>query len=291
MQKKQYLDEIQRLDPLKDHLRIVYLSAEYEFPWDGTRALEFALFRTYAVPSVSKILDQTEEFYKRPQKRYDDTSLIIAELYENGYDSERGRAVLRNMNRQHGRYSIANDDFIYVASTFVFEPPRWMERFAWRPMCKQEKLGLFYFWREVAHRMNIKNFPQDYDDFERFNRNYEQQHFMYAESNQRVGNATVDLFLGWLLPRFMYPLGRPFIYALLDDSLITAFGFKKPPAIFGWLAATSLKLRAGLVRMLPARNKPALFTAKPHRSYPHGYTLDQIGPPSSVQHKETDNTA
>jgi len=98
------LDRILQLDPQRDHQEIVSLtSSYYEFPFDVTRSLEFALFRTFAVPSVSALLDHTGEFQQRPQKRYDDTDLLLSALYEYGYDSERGRAALRRMNQQHGR--------------------------------------------------------------------------------------------------------------------------------------------------------------------------------------------
>ena len=50
-------DQIQRLDPEKDNQRIVFLSTCYDFPFDTTRALEFALFRTFGVPSISSLLD------------------------------------------------------------------------------------------------------------------------------------------------------------------------------------------------------------------------------------------
>ena len=60
------LNEIKTLDPVKDHLRIVFLDVCFEFPWDTTRALEFALYRTYCVPSVSALLDKTGEFAARP---------------------------------------------------------------------------------------------------------------------------------------------------------------------------------------------------------------------------------
>ena len=46
------LDEIRKLDPEKDHQRIVFLSTRYEFAFDTTRALEFALFRTFCVPDL-----------------------------------------------------------------------------------------------------------------------------------------------------------------------------------------------------------------------------------------------
>ncbi|MBV8610240.1 MAG: hypothetical protein JO034_22615 [Singulisphaera sp.] len=50
------LDEIRRLDPERDHQRIVHLCACYEFAFDMVRSLEFALFRTYCVPSISGLL-------------------------------------------------------------------------------------------------------------------------------------------------------------------------------------------------------------------------------------------
>jgi hypothetical protein len=197
MARASILEQIQALDPERDHQRIVFLSKCYDFAFDTVRALEFALYRTYCVPSISGLLDRTGEFLRRPQKRYDDTDIIVSELMEWGYDSDRGRAALRRMNQIHGRFAIANDDFLYVLSTFIFEPIRWNARFGWRPMCEQERLGYFYFWREVGRRMNIKEIPDRYDEFERFNVEYERTRFHFAESNQRIGAATRDLFLSW----------------------------------------------------------------------------------------------
>src|SRR5882672_8795871 len=207
MSRTTILDEIRPLDPLQDHLRIVYLSTCFEFPFDTTRALEFALFRTFCVPSVSALLDRTGEFRDRAQKRYDDTDLIVSELMERGYDSERGRRALLRMNQQHGRFAIANEDFLYVLSTFVFEPIRWNEQFGWRLLCAQERLGYFYFWREVGRRMNIRGIPLDYDVFERFNKDYEREHYRFTEANRRVGAATRELFASWF-PRFLAPVVR-----------------------------------------------------------------------------------
>jgi len=73
------LETIRRLDPEKDRQRIVFLSSCYDFPFDTTRALEFALFRTFCVPSISALLDRTAEFQKRPQKRYDDTDIVVSD--------------------------------------------------------------------------------------------------------------------------------------------------------------------------------------------------------------------
>jgi hypothetical protein len=104
------LSEIESLDPMRDHQRIVFLSCRVDFPWDTTRALELALFRTFCIPSISALLHRTQEFERRAQKCYDDTDIIVSELMEHGYDSERGRAALRRMNQIHGRFVISNED-------------------------------------------------------------------------------------------------------------------------------------------------------------------------------------
>src|SRR5262245_50097783 len=247
------LHAIERLDPEKDHQRIIFLSTCYDFPFDTTRALEFALFRTFCVPSISALLDRTGEFSKRPQKRYDDTDIIVSEL----------------------------------------EPIRWNERFGWRLLCEEERLGYFYFWREVGGRMNIRDIPSDYQVFERFNRDYERQHYRFTEANRRVGGATRELFVSWF-PSFLAPVVRSTIYALLDDRLIESFGFPQSSRLMRWLVPGALRLRAGFARLLPPDRKPRLRTEMGHPTYPDGYVIEHLGPPdtnpslltSSVSRKE-----
>src|SRR5258708_40211557 len=100
------LEAIRRLGPEKDCQRILFLSTCYDFPFHTTRALEFALFRTFCVPSVSELLDRTGEFQRRAQKRYDHTDLIVSELTERGDDTDPGKPPLRRMNQLHGRLTI-----------------------------------------------------------------------------------------------------------------------------------------------------------------------------------------
>lgn len=272
-------DEIRRLDPEQDNQRICYLDSCFEFPFDMTRALEFALFRTFASARISGLLAETGEFTERPQKRYDDTDLIISEIYASGYDSEKGLAAIRRMNQQHGRFQIAAEDLRYVLSTFVLEPIRWMDRFGWRPMDPVEKQAQFVFWREVARRMNIPDVPLDLAALEAFNQAYEAEHFHYAPSNHRVAQPVREMFVGWLLPGPLRFLGRPFVHALMDDRLLAACGF--PPVSPSWRAIVEagIRLRARALRRLPPRRRPLLRTQLPRRkTYPDGWTMETLGP-------------
>jgi hypothetical protein len=200
MARSTVLNEIRGLDPETECQRIVFLSTCFDFPFDTTRALEFALFRTFAIPSVAALLDNTGEFLVRSQKRYDDTDIIVSELVEHGYDSDRGRRALRRMNQLHNRFVISNDDFLYVLSTFIFEPIRWNQQFGWRPLCEQERAAYFYFWREVGRRMNIKHIPAEFQTFEHFNRDYETAHFVIRQlltaSGSRLGSCSSAGFRG-----------------------------------------------------------------------------------------------
>jgi hypothetical protein len=253
-----------------------------DFPFDTTRSLEYALFRTFAVPGISALLDRTGEMTLRGQKRYDDTDIIVSELVEWGYDSERGKSALRRMNQLHGRFAgqIPNDQFLYVLSTFVFEPVRWNARFGWRPLVEKERLAYFHFWREVGERMGIREIPGSYDAFEAFNVDYERRHYAYAEANRRVGDATMRTMAQWF-PAPLRPLVRLGLLAVMDEALLRSFGYTKPPAVVRWLAARVMQCRAAVLRRLPRHRKPYLRTAGSHRSYPQGYRIELLGPVSA----------
>lgn len=262
-----WLREIATLDPERDAQRIVFLDGSLEFPWDTERALELAFYRTYAVPSVARLLGATGETAGRPQKRYDDTRILIATFCEHGYDSDLGRRAIRRMNHIHGRFAISNEDYLYVLSTMVFEPIRWNARFGWRPLIQAERLATFYFWREVGRRMAIRDLPESYDAFERFNVDYEHTYFAPTDAGHELAVATRDL-----------RRGRAIVHALLDEPLLDALGLPHPSPSFRRLVEAGLRARARTVRRLPPRRRPRLRTLERHRSYPGGYELETLGP-------------
>ena len=199
----------------------------YEFPWDVVRALEVALMRTFCSPRISGLLHRTGEFRKHGQKRYDDTALLVAEFMQNGYEGDRGNKAIAHMNKIHGVYHIENDDFLFVLSTFIFLPIQWINNYGWRKTMVIEREALFYFFKAVGQRMNIKNIPGSLEAFENFVREYEMRNFIPVDTNHAVGNATVNIVKGWM-PFFAKPFVLPVMKCLLDEKMLKALGYSSP---------------------------------------------------------------
>ena len=254
----------------------MWLSGAWDFPWDSRRALELALLRTFAVPRESELLVETGEFLERTQKRYDDTIILISTIGTHGYDSDLGRRAIRRMNQIHQRHPIANDAFLYVLSTFVLEPARWIDRWGWRRLSDHERDANYYFWREVGRRMAIRDIPDSLADLERFSLAYERQHFAFHPANRALAEATRELFLSWWLPRALRPAGRPFVHAVMDEPMRAAFGFPDPPPAVRWTLAVGLRARAALLRLLPPRRRP--YRLPPTRTYGGDVPIEETGP-------------
>ena len=269
--------EIETLDPAVEYQRIYYLLSCYEFAWDMEKALEFALFRTYAIPSISALLSWTGEFQNNTRKRYDDTELLLSEIAENGQDSERGESAIGRINEMHARFRISNNDMLYVLSTFVVEPVRWLERFGKRAMTQTEVDACVNYYRALGTNMGIDDIPQTYTAIDRFNRRYEEKNFRYAPSNAEIGSVTRDLLLSFYLPEFAVSVGRPAVHALCDRSLRDAMGFERPPGWLEWMLTNALKLRGRSMRLLPARRRPRLLTKRNRPTYPDGYRIIDLG--------------
>jgi hypothetical protein len=120
--------------------------------------------------------------------------------------------------------------------------------------------------------MGITDIPASYDAFEAWARDYERAQFRFAETNQRIGTATRDLFASWF-PRILTPFVRIGIYAMLDDAMIHSFGFPRPLPATRTLLRGALRLRGAFVRWLPPRATGHFFTDNRNRTHPRGYDI------------------
>jgi hypothetical protein len=267
------------LDPARDFHEIYRLMGAREFPWDMTQALSFALFRTYAVPSIGALLARTGELTERAQKRYDDTVLILDAVVEHGPDSSPGRAAIRRMNQMHRSYDISNDDLRYVLATFVVTPIRWTDEYGWRRMTEAERVASANYYRVLGRHMGIRDIPATWQAFARFLDAYEREHFGFDAGARGVAESTLAL-LATFPPNNRLPVAlvRRISLATMDAPLLEAFGFAQPHRALRALVRGALKARGRFVRFLPPRREPFFAREMPQiRSYPAGYDVADLG--------------
>jgi hypothetical protein len=272
-------DALSRRDPDTDYQEIYRQLATLEFPWDIYQALTFALFRTYAVPSIGHLLHRTGEFTARVQKRYDDTVLILDAVLEHGFDHPTGRAAIRRMNQMHGAYPISNDDLRYVLAAFVVVPARWLRDYGWRELTDVESRASVAYYRRLGTLMGIQDIPADLTGFELLLDDYEAAHFQRNDSSREIADATLDLMATFPAQRIL-PVSwvRGGAQALMDPQLIDALGYSPPNRRLVTGVHRALRARAALVRRLPPRRRASYASRRADiRSYRPGYDVAALG--------------
>lgn len=264
------------LHPDGDYLQIFRQTFDVAFGWEVSRALELAVFHTFAVPSISEILDQSGEFTKRGQKRYDDTVALLREIARDGPMSPRGRTAIRRMNWIHRAYDISNDDLVYVLATFVVVPVRWISRYGWRNLTEKEIRAAVSYYRVVGRLMGIRRIPSTYAGFASYLDAYEREHHSFSEANRRLAVALIEVFKAWF-PRPVRPLTRCCIVAALGQPLRRALGLPEPSVLVRAGVHVALRSRAALMRLFPPLRLGRKGSRR-LRSYPCGYALSDLGP-------------
>ncbi|HEY6877340.1 MAG TPA: oxygenase MpaB family protein [Polyangiales bacterium] len=269
---------IAELDAERDCERIVRLLLLYEFPFDLQRALEIALVHTYGSRSVARLLDKTGEFEKRGQKRYDDTRTLIAYFLVGGFRLSDGQRAIEQMNRIHARYTIPNDDYLFVLWTFIDFPIQWMREFGWRAFTAHEAHAWFTFWCEVGRRMGLKDIPPTKPAFDMFVHAYEAREFVPNEASRRVTEATIRIIEAWV-PAALRPLVGPVLLSLVRPHMLPAAQLSAPPAWVGQVARGVLKTRARIKRYVSLENVPVRVEDTKNRTYPnYDFTIETLGP-------------
>ncbi|WP_296601857.1 oxygenase MpaB family protein [Nocardioides sp.] len=265
------------LDPETDFVEIYRNVVMYEFPWDMNQALSFALFRTYAVSGIGRLLDETGGFTGDVQKRYDDTALLLEPPTRVGFEHPEAKAAIRRINAMHRAYDIPDHEFRYVLSTFVVVPKRWLDDYGKRPLTPTELEASVRYYRTLGRHMGIKEIPETYADFAELMDSYEAEHFGYDEGARRVADSTLALMQTF----YAAPLRRPaglFARALMDDPLREAFRYDAPAGVVQRVSRSALRARGLALRALPTRRDPKrIEDISWIRSYPDGYRIEELG--------------
>ena len=251
-----------------DAFRIQQTIGELEFPFTFEKALQFALFRTYGIPSISKLLVETRQFSEKATstKRYADTAVLIQEFA--GYEpkSERSIEAIGRMNFIHSVYrksgKILDDDMLYTLSLFAGEPVRWIDRYEWRKLEEVEKCAIATFWKAMGDAMGIgyeklksggeggKGWRDGLEWMEEvleWAEGYEKEYMVPDQNNRQTADHTVAILL-WGVPQVLVGFGQNLVYAIMDDRLRKAMMYEKPPQVYFTLVSGLLTTRKYLIR-------------------------------------------
>ncbi|KAK3387328.1 hypothetical protein B0H63DRAFT_493656 [Podospora didyma] len=254
---------------------------ELEFPFTFYNATSFALFKTYAIPTISKLLMNTGQLSKteNASNRAADTAVLVTEYTFNPPASDRAVDSIARMNYLHQGYrkagTISDDDLLYTLALFALEKIRWTDRFEWRTVTPLEKCAIGVFYRHLGYAMEIpfdvlnpylpkgpngKVLPDEEIDgltwleaLDAWSRQYELDFMVPAQSNKDLAQYTLDVFL-IKLPKSVVPFATKVVSALLEPRVRTAMMLVQPGPIHTLLLKTTLTLRRwALMYLLPPR--------------------------------------
>jgi hypothetical protein len=193
---------------------------------------QWALIRTFAVASGTKLLDKTNQLSSPANvgKRAEDTSLLLVEMMLGDLDSKRSMTAVAKVNWLHAKYKkhIKNDDMIFTLSEFIIEPIKFINQWGWRRLTRMEEVARFVLWREIGNRMGIQDIPDTLEQLKEWLGEFEAREMAYADSNANCANSTLELFLRGV-PGFLHRPMHGIARALMEPRVNEAIGWRPAP--------------------------------------------------------------
>lgn len=243
-------DRIARLDPVRDYAEIVRLLMFHEFPWDVRMAGRLMVWHLYANGWVAAAVGRTDDLLSRSEV----TSLAFGDLVEHGFDSPRGREVLRFINRGHRGPLVTAGHLAFALAALAVTLVRWLDRYGWRPVTSGERAALATFYAELGRRMGVRDLPRGYDELAAYLASCEAG-FAPSPAGRLCSERTLAMArarVAWPLR----PLVRPVVAALLDPGVRAAVGLRAPARPVRLAVSAVLRARRRIVRLLPPRANP-----------------------------------
>ncbi|KAI3322672.1 hypothetical protein HD806DRAFT_544693 [Xylariaceae sp. AK1471] len=234
---------------LKEAHAIQTWLAEQQFPSTFSASLFFALFKTYSIPSISRLLAATRQFgrpgdIEATSKRAADTSVLLTNMIMRPPGSPQAKLAVARTNYLHNIYrrvgQISNDDMLYTLSLFTLEPMRWTAKYEWRPLSDMERCAMatcFKVWGEdlqityealPSHSKGWSDGLHWLSELDAWSQQYEERHAEASDTNVAVVNATRDLVL-CQIPRSLHRVVWGIVAILLGSRVQKAMRIPAPP--------------------------------------------------------------
>lgn len=271
---------------VKESHDIISAISDYEFPALFEKGLQFALFRTYGIPSIAELLVKTTQLSteKNVPKRYADTTVLLGDMYASDPASDKAFEATARLNYLHGHYikqgKISNDDMLYTLTLFLNQPPEWINRYEWRQLTDLELCAMGVFHKYMGDTMHISFEPLPsyktgwkdglhfYREMETWAKAYEEKYMVPDKNSHDTAVQTRTLLLS-TQPDFVKPFLSKVVSAPLDDRLREAIMFDPAPASYTAWFKRFMTVRKYYLRYLalprPWFMKNELLTKEPDR--------------------------
>ncbi|KAI3325253.1 hypothetical protein HD806DRAFT_470202 [Xylariaceae sp. AK1471] len=241
---------------------------EQEFPKVFSASVFFALFKTYGVPSISRLLVESGHFTysgdgTKASKRAADTSVLLTNMVIGRPGSQRAMEAVARTNYLHSRHlkrgRISDDDMLYTLSLFTLEGMRWTDLYEWRRLTPMEQCAMATFWKALGEDLQItyRQLPSSQfgwsdglhwlEELDGWSRQYEARHIRSDDSNAILAESTVNLALH-NVPNMFKPLARQFVALLLSPRLREAMRIPHPSPAYQTTFNLFISLRKILLR-------------------------------------------
>ncbi|KAG5918544.1 hypothetical protein E4U42_006813 [Claviceps africana] len=238
--------------------------SELEFPFLFRKSLQFALFKTYGIPTISSLLASTSLFSnpKTASKRYEDTTVLIGEFIAHRPDEQRTHKAIGRINSIHGPYikagKILNQDLLYTLSVFVTEPIVRINRWEWRQLTDMEVCAQGTFWKSIGDAMGIqytgllrrdswRDGLEFVEDISAWAQQYETDFMVPAATNKQTSDELVRLLL-YTVPSKARSFASHVIGVLMGERLRNAMIHPTPPPGVEKIVHLAFSFRAFLLR-------------------------------------------
>ncbi|RAK97041.1 uncharacterized protein BO80DRAFT_364960 [Aspergillus ibericus CBS 121593] len=238
-----------------------------EFPFFYLKSLQFALFRTYGIPTISRTLTNTTQF-SNPEtalKRYADTVALVQEFIGHAPTSSRACASIARTRWIHSSYrasgKILEDDMLYTLGLFATQPIEFVEKYEWRNLSDLEKCAIGTFFKSLGDSLDIsydalpsgktgfRDGLQWLEEVRTWSEDYEARCMVPNVKNREIADQTIAMLL-YMVPKPLQNIGLNFVTFMMDDRLRKAMLFDAPPTFQAMLFSFLLSARRFAMRYL-----------------------------------------
>ncbi|KPM42641.1 hypothetical protein AK830_g3933 [Neonectria ditissima] len=257
---------------------LIYL----EFPLFYDLAVRLALFETYAVENIAKLLVAVSDLNKWDTlpKRYEDTEVVFSCFATFPPTSAQLHKAIARINYLHGPFiasgKIRQEDMLYVLYASMAEPVRFINLFEWRQLDDMEVASIATLWKYIGDMMDIdyKSLLQKeewtdgiefLEDVSNWASKYEDQYMRPMKEVHDLGEILMQLLLQ-SHAKFARPLAYLMALVVMGNRLRRAFGFPEPSLGITVLTYSLLLTRKLVLRFLCLpRVVPVEYVSQPDK--------------------------